>query len=550
MGRKVYITGHKNPDMDSICSAYCYAELKRRLESDTEFIPIRLGRMNDLVRGVFEDAGVDPPAFVKDLKPRVSEVTNPPDTFLLDHDSVYSVINELKSKTISVVPVFNNDHTYVGLISVDDITGMFMKENTTGRPKYMFRIQNFECVVDGKLIKKGKLNEFETYLMTGAMPYEISVSRIRELLPEKPVLVAGMRKDLIDYAVNQQLPAIVLTGYTRDDEVEYDFSSYKGTVFVSYLDTAETIRLLRLSLPIKNLIAHHIPRLQADDLFDDALAALMNSGLRGLPVFDGQKFIGTVTRRCFIRRPKKEVILVDHNEIAQSVNGIEDAQIIEIIDHHRLAAEKTRFPIYIASEPVGSTCTIIFQHFLRYGIEIERPVALLLLSGIMSDTVILKSPTATADDHRAVEALCRIAGIGDYREYGAQMFSRTIVLTEADPKELVESDFKMYSEFDCTFGIGQVEVGTLTDVEEVKDSLLKALEQVRLARGLDWTMLLVTDVLKEMSVLLTTPFPSAEHNLMYKKESEGQFSLPHILSRKKQLLPEILRVLEERNAPF
>jgi manganese-dependent inorganic pyrophosphatase len=506
--------------------------------------------MNELVRGVFEDAGVEAPAFVKDLRARVSEVTNPPDTFLLDHDSVYSVINELKSKTISVVPVFNDDHEYVGLISVDDITGMFMKENTPGRPKYMFRIQNFECVVEGRLIKKGRHNEFETYLMTGAMPYEISVSRIHELLPEKPVLVAGMRKDLIDYAVNQQLPAIVLTGYTEDDEVEYDFSSYEGTVFVSYLDTAETIRLLRLSLPIKNLIPDHIPKLQADDLFDDALAALMNSGLRGLPVFDDHTFIGTVTRRCFIKRPKKEVILVDHNEIAQSVNGIEDAQIIEIIDHHRLAAEKTRYPIYIASVPVGSTCTIIYQHFLRYGIDIERPVALLLLSGIMSDTVILKSPTAAADDHRAVEALCRIAGIADYREYGAQMFSRTTVLTEADPRELVESDFKKYNEFDCTFGIGQVEVGTLADVEEVRDSLLKVLEEVRQAHGLDWTMLLVTDVVKEMSVLLTTPFPSAEQNLIYKKESEGQFSLPHILSRKKQLLPEILRVLEERNAPF
>ena len=199
---------------------------------------------------------------------------------------------------------------------------------------------------------------------------------------------------------------------------------------------------------------------------------------------------------------------------------------------------------------MGSTCTIIYQHFLRYGIDIERPVALL---AALRDHVRYRDPeipTAAADDHRAVEALCRIAGIEDYREYGAQMFSRTTVLTEADPRELVESDFKKYNEFDCTFGIGQVEVGTLADVEEVRDSLLKVLEEVRQAHGLDWTMLLVTDVVKEMSVLLTTPFPSAEQNLIYKKETEGQFSLPHILSRKKQLLPEILRVLEERNTPF
>jgi manganese-dependent inorganic pyrophosphatase len=536
--------------MDSICSAYCYADLKRKIDPETEYIPIRLGRMNDLVRGVFEDAKLEPPKFVKDLRPRVIEVANPPDTFLYDHDSVYSVINELKSKTISVVPVFNNEHEYEGLISVDDITGMFMKENTPGRPKYMFRVQNFECVVDGKLLKYGKKHEFETFLMTGAMPLEISVERINQLLPEKPVLVAGMRKDLIDFAVKQQLPAIILTGYTEDDQIEYDFSSYEGTVFVSYLDTAETIRLLRLSLPIKSLIPSDVPRLQGEDLFDDALATMLDSGLRGLPVFEDNHFAGTVTRRCFIRRPKKEVILVDHNEVAQSVTGIEDAQIIEIIDHHRLAAEKTRFPIYIASVPVGSTCTIIYQHYKRYGVEIEPSVAILLLSGIMSDTVILKSPTATSEDHKAVEELCRIAGIADYREYGANMFSRTTVLTEADPQQLVESDFKTYEEFGCRFGIGQVEVGTLEDVDEVKDALLKVLEQVRKAQGLDWTMLLITNVVKEMSVLLTTAYPSAEKALIYKKEDEGKFSLPHILSRKKQLLPEILRVLEERNAPF
>ena len=194
------------------------------------------------------------------------------------------------------------------------------------------------------------------------MPYEISLKRIKALLPTKPVLVVGMRKDLIDHAVDHQLPAIILTGYDEGDRIDYDFSRYEGSVFVSYQDTAETIRLLRLSIPIKNLLSDSLPRLQANDLFDDALNTLVGSGYRGLPVFDKDEFIGTVTRRCFIKRPKKRVILVDHNELSQSVRGLEDSEVVEIIDHHRLAAEKTRFPIYISSAPVGSTCTLVIQH--------------------------------------------------------------------------------------------------------------------------------------------------------------------------------------------
>ncbi|MGM0432024.1 MAG: DHH family phosphoesterase, partial [Spirochaetota bacterium] len=386
MAQKVYITGHRNPDMDSVCSAYCYAAFKRHIDPQTEYIPIRCGHLNDSAKGVFEEIEITPPAFMKDLRPRVGEVTNPPRDYLYLHDPVYTVVNILHSRTVSIVPIFQENGEYAGLISVDDVNGLFMKENSTGRPRYTFRVDNFSCVVEGFLLKRGKEQEFETFLMTGAMPYEVSLHRIGQLLPEKPVLVVGMRRDLVDYAVEQQLPAIILTGYTAEDEIDYDFSGYEGSVYVSYLDTAETIRLIRLSLPINNIIPRNIPQLQATDLFDDALAQLLESGYRGLPVFDKNEFMGTVTRRCFIKRPKKQVILVDHNEISQSVRGIEDSDVIEILDHHRLAAEKTRHPIYIFAAPVGSTCTLVYQHFERHNIPIEYSIAILLLAGILSDT--------------------------------------------------------------------------------------------------------------------------------------------------------------------
>ncbi len=540
----VYVTGHRNPDMDSVCSAYCYAALKQQLDPDIQYVPIRCGHMNNATKEAFKECGVIPPHFVKDLRPRVQDIFKEPGEKLHINDPVYRVVNLLNHKKISVVPVYDDEDVYAGLISVDDITGLFMRENSIGRPKYNFRVENFVHVVDGQLLKKGRLMEFSTFIMTGAMPYAVSLKRMSELLPAKPVMVVGMRRNLIDHAVAKQFPAIILTGYQECEEIDYDFSSYEGSVFISYLDTAETIRLLRLSLPVKNILSSGIPRLEASDLFDDALEKLVHSGYRGLPVFNQKQFIGTVTRRCFIKRPKKKVILVDHNEISQSVRGLEDSQVIEIIDHHRLGAEKTRVPIYIAAAPVGSTCTLVYQHYIKYGIAVTKEIALLLLAGILSDTVILKSPTTTKEDHLVVDALCTAADIADYRVFGEKLYSNTTVLTKADPRKTVEADFKVYEESGCSFGIGQVEVTTLENVDEVKDVFIKTLEDVRSVYHLDWTMLLITNVMKEDSILLSSRYLKGERNLAYKKASEGEFLLPGILSRKKQLLPEILRVLE------
>jgi manganese-dependent inorganic pyrophosphatase len=547
MPESIYITGHRNPDMDSVCSAYCYAELKNIIDPDTTYIPIRCGHMNNSTKEAFREIDTIPPKFLKDLRPRVLDIVKEPEERLHINDPVSAVVNLLNHKTISVVPVYDDDDRYAGLISVDEINGLFMRENSTGRPQYAFRAENFGHVVKGRLLKSGDQQEFTTFIMTGAMPYEVSLDRIRELLPNKPVMVVGMRTDLIAYAVREQFPAIIITGYKSYEQVDYDFSEYEGTVFVSYLDTAETIRLLRLSLPVKNILSRDIPKVQTQDLFDDALGILINSEFRGLPVFDGDAFIGTVTRRCFINRPRRRVILVDHNEASQSVRGLEDSQIVEIIDHHRLGAEKTRFPIYISAAPVGSTCTIVYQHFIRYHVEVRPQIAHLLLAGILSDTVILKSPTTTQEDQLVVEALCSILGISEYRSFGERLFSNTMVLTEADPRGLVEADFKIYHEFGCSFGIGQVEVNTLEDVDEVKDQFITTLETVKSTHHIDWAMLLITNVLKENSVLLSTSYPQAEKNLVYKQESAGKFALPGILSRKKQLLPEVLRVLEERS---
>jgi manganese-dependent inorganic pyrophosphatase len=266
---------------------------------------------------------------------------------------------------------------------------------------------------------------------------------------------------------------------------------------------------------------------------------------RGLPVFDGEKFAGFVTRRCFLDRPRKKIIMVDHNELSQSIDGLEDADILEILDHHRLDAERTRSPIFIAVEPVGSTCTIVYHQYLRWGVPVEPDTARLLVAGITSDTVMLKSPTTTEADRVAVDRLCEAAGIEDFIEFAEELFGAASVLTKADLKAVVESDFKEYTEGSVRFGIGQAEVTTLEDVDEVEGRVRDELERVKAVRGLDWAMLLITDVIKEDSVLIATSYPQKERALAYPMERPGKHLLAGVVSRKKQVLPEIIRALNE-----
>jgi manganese-dependent inorganic pyrophosphatase len=542
--QEIYVTGHRNPDLDSVSSAWCYARLKSIVDPGNTYIPIRIGHMNETSKKQFEKAGAEPPLFVKDVRAKVGDVVTSDFWSLHPEDPVYSLVTMMSNRHSSVVPLLDGD-SFHGLLSLDEITAFFLRENAEDRPRYRFYPENFSKVIRGEYILKNDVRWFDAYIMTGAMEFDVYRNRLNALLPDLPVLVVGNRRRHLEYAVENQFPAIIITGLGIDEPIEVDLEPYRGIVYKSYEDTAETIRLLRMSLPVRRLLASAPPRVAVDDLFEDAKRMLMESDYRGLPVFDGEKFIGFVTRRCFLERPRRRVVMVDHNELKQSVEGLDEADIVEIIDHHRLDAEKTQRPIFIASEPVGSTCTIIYHQYLRWRAPLDRQTAFMLLSGIISDTVIMKSPTTTQADIIAVEALCEIAKISDVKKFGEDLFSAASVLNKADPKKVVEGDFKVYNESGIRFGIGQVEVTTLEQVDEVKENILSQLDKTRLHHSLDWALLLVTDVIKEDSVLLTTPFPRKEKALIYPQESPGKYILKDVLSRKKQLLPEILRVIEE-----
>ncbi len=544
----IIVTGHKNPDTDSVCSAYGYASLKNTLDDKNSYLAARCGHLNRQTKYIFERLGITPPEFVRDIYPRVSDAMTQSVISVHENEPVFKVLQYIEEMRIRLVPVISDNNIFRGIVSLYEltVTELLGSEDITKKPEYLIRPENFPGVVPGHFLNRGTSEEFRAEIIIGAMHFERSIELMKQLKPEKSILVVGNRTGIIQFAIEKQFPAIIITGVTHKNEIEADFTGYNGSVYLSQVDTADTHRRLNLSIPVKSIMTTDLPSVTKNDYLDYAREMLMQVDYKGLPVLDGEKLVGIITRSDIIQRKSRKLILTDHNEMSQAIDGAESAEIVEIIDHHRLGTIRTRTPIYVYAKPVGSTCTLVYQLYRFNEQNIPPSIAGLLMSGILSDTAILKSPTTTGEDVAAISELSEIAGI-DYQQLGYDMFSATDSLKTMDPQKVVASDFKEYAEFGIKVGIGQVEVVTLSDLEEVRDGLFHALEEIRRDRQLDWTMLMVTNILKEDSILLTTHMQRAEKKLSYPQIEKNIFDLPGVLSRKKQLLPEILRVLEEMN---
>lgn len=430
---KIYITGHRNPDMDSLCSAYAYASLKNKIDKNNEYVAVRIGSLTKSIRRFFESIGAEPPKYKNHIYPVVKDVILEPGERVDANMPLTTLSKFYNEVNPSSYPIYDGEN-FLGLLSIDDIAIWFMQ--------YIEKNREIDSV-----------------------PIIKDVLKIRE------------------------------------------------------------------------------DKLDATDLFEDGKLAIKKSPLRGLPVYEDNKYIGYVTRRCFLQSPKHNVILVDHNEPTQSIKGIETANILEIIDHHRLGALKTILPIYMDIEPIGSTCTIVYQQYLKHNLKPNETEAKVLLAGLVSDTVILKSPTTTSTDIDTANDLAKIANV-NLNEFAEKMFSSMGGLTADVANEKIESDFKLYVENGISVGIGQCEVVTLRDLDSYKEAYLKTLDEVRQEHSLNWAMLMITDVIRETSVLLTTDY-KLNKNIQYRKIENNIYDMPGVLSRKKQLLPDILSLINQ-----
>ena len=533
---KVYITGHRNPDIDSLCAASAYANLKNLTDSENEYIAIHCSPVSDQVREQMEAMGIEIPQYKKDVFPKVRDVMLEPQTHIQAGAPIFALVNAYNEDNPSVVPIYDGME-FKGLLSVDDITGWFLSDNKEEIPTYKFLVDNVLRVIPGKLIHRGKSDEIEGSLLVGAGTYEAFSSMLDQI--DNCIVVLGSRKRHIEYAVKRQVPAIIIAA--ADEAPDVDFSGYEGSVFITDLGTAETLRRIRLAESIESMMQSATATIDIDDLFVEGRKIFANSHTRGLAVMENGEFKGFVTRRCFLERPVKKVIMVDHNEPAQSIEGIETADVVEIVDHHRLDSLSTTMPIFIAAEPLGSVNTIIYQQYIRHGIMPDQYAARTMLTGIVADTLILRSPTTTMQDVQAVEMLARLAKVPSVQEFGEKLFSISDNLATQDPDTMILSDFKKYENGGTKMGIGQCEVTTLSDVQQYAQTYIDALQKIADSQGLDWALLMVTDVLREDSVLLASN-NKANRDLPYAKIDEQIFDMPGVMSRKKQLLPMLLSV--------
>lgn len=540
----VYIIGHKNPDTDSIASAYAYAKLKGIIDPYNTYIPARCGNFNNQTRYIFQATGAQMPSLIKNVLPRVSDIMVNDVICVNENDPVLNVFHIIEEGKVRVVPVVDKGKHFKGIVGSAELISLFIQEAVDQRPKYVFTANNIPEAIKGSVLHKGESPEFRAALMIGAMSMERSSERMEYAGADETLLVVGNRKELIEYAVSRDIPAIIITGIKDKNEIEVNLSGYKGWIFLSSLDSAETVRRVILASPIRTIMNKDVPSVSSGDYIETAQDIIVSSHHRAIPVVDNGELTGVLTRTDLLKKFRNKVILVDHNEPGQAVDGIETADVLEIIDHHRLGAVKTTAPVTFYAKPVGSTCTLVYQLYKNNGITPDKQTAMVMMSGIISDTVMLKSPTVTNEDIAALKELEKIAGV-DAKEFGMEVFSATDNLSARTPENIVTADFKMYSEYGLSVGIGQVEVVTTVDLKDMHTPILDELERQKSKNGLSWAMLLVTDIIKEESVLLCTDLEEAERLIAYKKLESGCYFLPGILSRKKQLLPEILRIAEE-----
>lgn len=538
----IFVIGHKNPDTDSVCAAFAYAYLKNKIDNQNNYISARCGNLNKQTSFVFKHLNLEPPLLLKDIYPKVQDVMTKNVISVHENTPLFEIMDNIKNKNIRVLPVVDEENNFKGIVSVFEISNFFM--STIGKkPTYTLNIENFEKVLPGYLLKTGTKQQIEAQIVVGAMPFEVFKDYVSDLDFSKVILIVGKREKILKYAIQNQANTIVITGIKDKKELnDIDFSYFNGNVYVSFLDTSETLHKITLSVPAYSILSEKTQCISSNDYVDKAKSLLLESTNRALSVVDDNKLKGIITRSDIIKKFSNKVILVDHNEQNQAIDGIETAQILEIIDHHRLSPVKTTYPIFFYAKPVGSTCTLISELYKFYNIEVPQKIAHVLLSGILSDTVGAKSPTTTQLDLEMIEELSKIANI-DVLEYTKMLFAQSDDITTRSPKDILESDFKPYEEFGVKFGISQVETTNLNAVNQVKEKLINEIEQQKLQKNLDWLMLLISDIISGDSVLISSNHP-LEKIFSYKKLEKNMYYLPGVLSRKKQLLPEILNLLE------
>ncbi|WGS64848.1 putative manganese-dependent inorganic diphosphatase [Marinitoga aeolica] len=539
MKGKVYVIGHKRPDTDSIASAISYAYLKNQLDNENHYVPYRLGEINPESSFVLKRFNIPQPEFLDHVYIQVKDVMVE-EVIVADKEStIYEIGNTMLEKHVKSIPIVDKNKKLIGLLTERELARNFLQEiqNFTleeNPPK----VKDIIKTMNGKLIVGDENKNLKGCPIIGAM----TSNEVKRYVKKDDVLITGNRKDVQKIAIEKEVSCLIITGgFIPDEEIVQLAENKKIPIVISPHPTYVTGRLLRLSTHVERIMERNPLTIHPDEILKDFEEDLMQDKKGIAIVIDGDGIVkGILTRHDLIRPKPKKVILVDHSEKSQTVNGIEEAEILEIVDHHRLGGLETGLPITAHIRPVGSTNTIIWDLYKKNNIKPPKEIAGLMLSAILSDTMILKSPTTTLEDEKVVNEIAKYLEI-DPIEYGIEMYRAKTNLEGFSEKEILTLDLKESRVSRGRIAVSQIEVIASEELLTKKDEILKSMKKMAKERNYILFLFLLTDVLKEGSYI----FVAGQHKLaekIFKCKFERNIPfLKGVVSRKKQVMPLIFR---------
>lgn len=544
MKNVIYVTGHKNPDSDSICAAYGYAELKNKT-SEIPVVPVRLGNVNRETQYILDRFDVKAPEYLETVKLKVEDLEIDKIAAISPDISLKMAWNIMRDKNVKSLPVADKNDHLVGVLSISNLTSSYMdiwdneilsKSNTS-----------IENILDTLSAKEIYINEgvknFPGKIAVAAMQPE-SLSAI---IKEGDIAIVGDRPDVQNALIDIKVSLMIIAGsYELTPELIEKAKANGVNVISTPHDSFTTSRLIIQSIPVSYVMAkENLVSFSEDELVDDIRSTMVETRFRSYPVTDTDgKVLGTISRYHLISDFKKKVIQVDHNERGQSVDGLEEAEILEIIDHHRVADIQTNNPIYFRNEPLGSSSTIVAKCFFERDLVPSKAAAGLLCGAIISDTLLFRSPTCTEQDVTICKKLAEIAGISDIDEFAKEMFKAGTSLQGKTVEEIFNQDFKPFKIGNMKIGVAQVNTMDIDGFMPLKEDMLSYMSKKAKDESFDTMLLLLTDILTEGSQILVAGDATevVEKTFNVTLEDSTAF-LPGVLSRKKQVIPPLTNVI-------
>jgi manganese-dependent inorganic pyrophosphatase len=545
------VIGHRNPDMDSICSAIAYAELKQKL-GIPNVIAGRAGNTNERIDFVLQKFGVPAPEFISDVAPRVADVMETQVVSVPHNSSIYHAMNSIEKKRMRGLPVVDSENRCLGLLSGWKVSQYLFpqREDTDSSREIFGSLSDIVRAFDGQFVAgEPDDNQDKVVFMVAAMSRESFGQRLQRHHSDRVIVFVGDREEIQADAINAKVLGIVITGALGVSEKIRSAAKEAGVrLLSSRYDTATTVLSARGATKIDSMIDPQFTSFNPETPLKSARHVVTGSSEYIFPILDDDKrLVGILSKSHFIKPIPRQLILVDHNELSQAVKGAGELQIVEVLDHHRLASFNTDIPILFWNSPVGSTSTLVALSYKQNGIPIQPAIAGLLMAGLISDTLNLTSPTATPIDANILQELSKIAGV-EPAKLAEGIFAVGSPLLTLAPGDVILVDCKDYEEEGFKFSVSQIEELGYSHFYAKEKELLDALDAYRRKESSFFTTLLVTDVNTQNSLLLVSAGPEFLETITYPRLNPNLFELNNVVSRKKQLVPYLLDCLHKLNA--